>query len=153
MTAAVNRNVDQEIRQRMEAWKQTFQAKDVDGMMAFYASGDTFTAFDIMPPLEFHGGEMWRENWTSFFALWDGSPTIEMYDVRIHASGELAIFRAVAHLQGTTAGHEAEVWSRQTICLRRMDGQWLMIHNHISVPIDFATGHALLSLKPEQPTP
>jgi hypothetical protein len=29
-----------------------------------------------------------------------------------------------------------------------MNGRWLAVHDHISVPVDFDTGKALLDLKP-----
>ena len=37
-------------------------------MMSFYADGDAFSAFDLMPPIEFRGGTGWRDNWVDFFA-------------------------------------------------------------------------------------
>lgn len=63
----------EQIAQVMERWKEAFEAKDVDGMMSFYAAGTEFSAFDLMPPIEFKGGEMWRDNWVAFFGAWSRS--------------------------------------------------------------------------------
>ena len=68
-TAQTDRLVAQ-ITQRMLDWKKAFEAKDVDAVMSFYADGNAFSAFDLMPPIEFRGGDMWRENWVSFFDAW-----------------------------------------------------------------------------------
>lgn len=42
-------SLDEEIRTRMQDWKEAFESKDVDSIMAFYAP-EGFTAFDLMPP-------------------------------------------------------------------------------------------------------
>jgi hypothetical protein len=34
------------------------------------------------------------------------------------------------------------------MCFLRNDGRWLIAHDHASVPLDFASGKALLNLEP-----
>ena len=46
-------------------------------------------------------------------------------------------------------GSEHSAWLRVTICLRRMDGGWLIVHDHCSAPFDPATTRALLDLGPQ----
>ena len=41
-------------------------------------------------------------------------------------------------------GTEVGVWVRATSCLRRQDGEWMIVHEHASVPFDANTGHAVL---------
>jgi ketosteroid isomerase-like protein len=45
---------------------------------------------------------------------------------------------------GTKIGY----WLRWTACFRRIDGAWLIEHDHVSVPTDFATGRSKLDLEP-----
>ena len=45
-------------------------------------------------------------------------------------------------------GNEVGFWVRWTACFRKIDGNWLIVHDHVSVPTDFATGKALLDLEP-----
>jgi hypothetical protein len=33
-------------------------------------------------------------------------------------------------------------------CLKKIDGNWLVVHDQISVPLDFESGKALLNLEP-----
>jgi ketosteroid isomerase-like protein len=40
------------------------------------------------------------------------------------------------------------MWVRATLCLRRIDGKWMIAHEHQSVPFDVETGKASLDLKP-----
>ncbi|WP_380167593.1 nuclear transport factor 2 family protein [Jannaschia sp. R86511] len=140
--------VEQQVLARMAQWRATFEAKDVDGMMTFYADGDAFSAFDLMPPLEFRGGAGWRANWVSFFAAWQGVPHLELTDVEVHGAGDLAVVRAMVRLHGTMSGQATDLWVRQTNVFRHLGGQWLMVHDHVSVPTDFATGRSLTDLSP-----
>jgi ketosteroid isomerase-like protein len=45
-------------------------------------------------------------------------------------------------------GEEFDTWVRLTECYRKHNGHWLAIHDHISVPVDLATGKADFTLKP-----
>ena len=39
-------------------------------------------------------------------------------------------------------------WLRWTACFRRIDGNWLIAHDQVSVPVDPESGRALLNLEP-----
>lgn len=140
--------VEHDVRQRMQDWKAAFEAKDVDAMMAFYADGDAFSAFDLMPPIEFRGGPMWRDGWVAFFTAFEGPLTLEFSGLEVYGSDDLAFARLFIRLVGVMNGHDTDMWVRTTNCFRLLDGRWLMIHDHVSVPLDFATGRALTHLTP-----
>ncbi|MCS7480428.1 YybH family protein [Umezawaea endophytica] len=136
---------------RMDEWKKAFEAKDVDSVMSFYADGDDFSAFDLMPPIEFRGGEMWRENWAGFFAVCEGPLSLEFSNVEVHASHDLGFARLMVRMVGTMNGEGLDMWVRTTNCFRLIDGEWLMIHDHVSMPSDLATGRTLTHLSPTKP--
>ncbi|MGW7353575.1 YybH family protein [Streptomyces sp. NPDC054784] len=140
-----------QVRQRMLDWKDAFEAKDVDRMMPFYVDGEEFSAFDLMPPIEFRGGDVWRENWVGFFAAWQGPLALEFSGLEVIASGELAFARLMVRLVGTLEGEGRDMWVRTTNCFRLVDGEWLMVHDHVSVPLDFASGLSLTHLSPTAP--
>ncbi|WP_424187882.1 YybH family protein [Actinokineospora sp. G85] len=151
MTTTQASRLEQEVLQRMRDWKTSFAAKDVDAMMSFYADGDAFSAFDLMPPIEFRGGDMWRAGWVAFFAAFQGPLSLEFSGMEVHASDELAVARVFVRLVGVLNGQDTDMWVRTTNCFRRIDGRWLMFHDHVSVPLDFATGRSLTHLTPEKP--
>ncbi|MEV7629816.1 nuclear transport factor 2 family protein [Actinoplanes sp. NPDC089786] len=151
MITAQTPGLDQQIRQRMLAWKDAFEAKDVDAMMSFYADGDAFSAFDLMPPIEFRGGTMWRDNWVNFFAVFEGPLRLEFSGLQVQAADQLAVVRVLVRLDGTMDGQVTDMWVRTTNCFRLIGGQWLMFHDHVSMPVDFATGRTLMHLTPEKP--
>jgi ketosteroid isomerase-like protein len=40
------------------------------------------------------------------------------------------------------------MWWRATVCCRKVDGPWMVVHEHASAPFDAETGRASLDLEP-----
>jgi ketosteroid isomerase-like protein len=69
--------------------------------------------------------------------------------LNVTTDGELAFVHSVNHVKTTlTSGHITDVWLRWTACFRRIDGVWLVVHDHVSVPADLEHGRAVLNLTP-----
>ena len=39
-------------------------------------------------------------------------------------------------------------WVRYTAGFRKIDGNWFIAHDQVSVPVDYGSGRALLNLEP-----
>jgi uncharacterized protein (TIGR02246 family) len=142
-------NANAEIQQLFARWAKAFEAKDVNGVMAMYAPGRTFTAYDIVPPLQFKGADAYRRDYADFFALFEGPLHVELRDDHIEAGNDVAIAYGLERLTGKTkAGAPVDMWLRYTEGLKKIDGQWRVVHEQISVPADMETGKAKLDLKP-----
>lgn len=138
-----------EIKDLLARWEKAFKAKDTDGVMAVYAPGDLVVAYDIVPPLQCVGRDAYRKNYADFFAGYEGPMEFELRDLHIVAGSDVAFLHCVERIGGTLkGGQKSEMWVRATTGLRKIKGQWLFVHDHISVPVDFASGSALLNLKP-----
>jgi PhnB protein len=48
----------------------------------------------------------------------------------------------------TTGGEQTELWFRQTMCLRKVGGEWRIAHEHDSVPFSMDDGLAAIDLEP-----
>ena len=138
-----------EVRQLLDRWGKAFRAKDINGVMAVYAPGTAVVAFDVIPPLERVGSESYRKNYEDFFAMYEGPLDYEFRDLRIVAGHDVAFIHCLERLSGTLkGGQKSDLWLRVTSGLRKMNGRWFIIHDHISAPVDFETGKAALDLKP-----
>lgn len=42
---------------------------------------------------------------------------------------------------------------RVTACYRRIEGRWLAVHEHVSIPFDPMTGRAVMIPDPDAPLP
>lgn len=139
----------QAINQLFANWQKAFEAKDVDGVMAMYASGDAVTAYDIVPPLQYKGADAYRKDYAEFFAQFDGPLHVEIRDMHVEVGGDVALAYGLERISGKLkSGKPADIWLRYTAGLKKIDGQWRDIHDHVSVPADIDTGKAMLDLKP-----
>ena len=139
---------EDEIRKQRELWKQAFEAGDVERIMSFYAPGTQTCAFDILPPLQFDSWEKYKNEWLRFLKLFDTPPKVAVEDAQITCSEEVAFIHALVHLAGTKGSEPFAVWIRATNGLRKIDGRWLVVHDHVSVPVDITTAQAAMDLKP-----
>jgi ketosteroid isomerase-like protein len=135
------------IRQRVEDAVEALNAKDIDGVMSLYAPN--LVSFDIVPPLRYVGADNKRRAWQEAFDAYTGPFAYEVQDLNVTTHGELAFVHSLNHVNATLAsGHVTDLWLRWTACFRRIDGVWLVVHDHVSVPADLEHGHAVLNLTP-----
>ena len=136
-----------QIRQLTDDWAEAVRAKDVNALMANYAPD--VLSFDLVAPLQHTGAATARKQAEQWLATYQGPIGCEMRDLSITASDEVAFSHCLNHITGTrTNGEKVDMWLRATICYRKIDGKWLVTHEHISVPIDMQTGKGALDLKP-----
>ena len=135
------------IRQRIEELAKALRAKDIDGVMSIFAPD--LVSFDIVPPLRYVGADNKRRAWQEAFAIYTGPFDYELHELNVTTDGELAFVHSLNHVTATLAsGHVTDMWLRWTACLRRIDGDWLVVHDHVSVPADLEHGQAALNLTP-----
>lgn len=91
-----------------------------------------------------------QENWKEWFATWQGQIGYEIRNLSITVDEDVAFRHSLNRISGTrTSGEEANVWVRRTACYRKIDGKWLITHEHVSVPFYMdGSDRAALDLKP-----
>lgn len=142
---------DAGIREVIDACAEALRAKDIDALMAHYAP-DVVT-FDIMPPLQSSGAEAYRKNFEAWFTSVQGRIDYEMHDLRIAVSDDVAFCRYLGHVRctrtkGGSSGYWADYWVRVTAGCQKRNGRWMIVHEHISVPLDMKTMQAATGLRP-----
>jgi uncharacterized protein (TIGR02246 family) len=138
-----------EIRALYDRWAKVFEAHDIEGIMALYAPGDAVIVYDVAPPLQYRGKEAYRKDYVEFLAQYDGPIHVEIRDARVLSSGDVGFIHALERLSGKLKnGQQSDMWLRATSGVRKINGKWLIVHDHISVPTDFDNGKAMLDLKP-----
>jgi ketosteroid isomerase-like protein len=106
-------------------------------------------AFDIVPPLSDTGADSYRKTWEETFKCFDGPIGIEMRDLNIVTGDNVAFSYKLLHINTAMAnGQKVDFWERMTFCFVKTNEKWLIMHEHVSVPADLATGKAALTLKP-----
>jgi len=142
-------NDEAEIRQLQDQWTKAFRMKDINGIMSVYETGNNLIAYDIVAPLQYAGFDAYKKDYEDFLDQFQSALDVEMRNVSIIAGDTVAFSRGLERISGTLKGGEKfDSWIRFTQCYRKTHGRWLAVHDHISVPVDFASGKALLDLKP-----
>jgi ketosteroid isomerase-like protein len=138
------------IRERIEDLVKALNAKDTESVMSLFAPN--LVSFDIAPhfaALRYVGADNKRRAWQEAFAAFPGPINYEVHDLNVTTHGELAFVHSLNHVNLTLAsGHITDLWLRWTACFRRIDGVWLVVHDHVSVPADLEHGRAVLNLTP-----
>jgi ketosteroid isomerase-like protein len=129
------------IRVVMDRFVAAFNSGDIDAIMANYVPGESFIIFDVVPRDNYRGADVYREAWREMFSRFEGRPQISIAKAGITVDGDVAFSHCFMHVTGTDKqGHQVDRWVRVTDGFRKIDGKWLIALEHISVPVDFATG-------------
>jgi uncharacterized protein (TIGR02246 family) len=137
-----------QIQQLIDNWVQALRAKDVNGVISHYAPD--VLVFDLAPPLQYKGANAYRANWEAWFPTFRGPIGYDIRDLSIAASDDIAFCHSFNRITGTrTDGEKTDVWVRATVCCRKIDGRWKIVHEHQSVPFYMDGSYrAALDLKP-----
>jgi len=136
-----------DIRRRIDTLASALRAMDLEAVMSMCASD--MVSFDIGPPLRYVGAETKRKHWVEAFAMYQPPLGYEIREFTITVGDDVALGHSLNHVSGTLKnGHRSDLWLRWTAGFRKIDGNWLIAHDHVSVPVDLASGRALLDLVP-----
>ena len=142
-----NENSDAAIRQIIEARANAARTGDVDAIMANVS--DDVMVFDVVDPLRHLGKQSSRERAAKWVGSYEGPIGLEIRDLQVYVDGDVAFSHALSHVTGTLKTMaEVDMWFRTTFGLRRIDGRWLIVHDHGSVPFDPKSGKVSLALNP-----
>ncbi|HEY6901716.1 MAG TPA: nuclear transport factor 2 family protein [Puia sp.] len=126
----------------------SFNSGDVDAIMKNYVADSSLIVFDVVPRKQYRGADAYREDWIEFFTHFSGRPKIEISDLGITVDGNAGFGHSFQHITGTDRrGRPVDRWVRVTDGYRKVEGKWLIAMEHISVPVDLATGKASFNLQ------
>ena len=122
-------------------------AKDVDAIMRVY--GPDVFVYDVVPPRQYAGAAAYRKDWEGFMGGFKGPVKFEVSDLAVEIAGPVAWSHSIQRAVGTDpSGQPSDVTVRVTDVYRKTAGGWRIVQEHVSVPVDLATGKADLQSKP-----
>ncbi len=123
------------------------RAKDVQRILTNH--DPSIQLFDVVDPLVYSGLESVKERIDEWLSLYEGPVDVDISDLQIDASGEVAFGHYLYRVSGTLKdANKVDMWVRATGCYRKKGSMWMLVHEHQSVPFDPETGKASLDLKP-----
>ena len=121
------------LRQLIADWSAAARRRDYDGILARHARN--ILMFDVPPPFQSEGLDAYRKTWDLFFSTMADPPTFDFSDVRLTVGSDVAFATARGRcLYRTKVGRVEDLDFRLTMCFQKLDGEWLVVHEHHSVP-------------------
>jgi len=124
-----------------------FNDKDVDALMAAYAPGKSLFVYDVFgPPGTYLSWDAYRNAFEHFFAAVHGPLHYTMSALDVEASGDVGYSHSLQHVSGVLAkdGKPFDYTVRVTDVYRKINGKWLIVQEHVSLPLDRRTFAPLL---------
>lgn len=148
MTTTNSKEFDEvRIRGIMEDRVKAVRDKDLSQLLVNYAS--EVLSFDAINQLQLIGSDAIRKRAEEWFSLYKGEIGCEIRELTVTTGDDAAFCHSLNRISGTTTdGKQVDMWVRSTVCFCKINGKWLVIHEHTSVPFDVESGKVLLDLKP-----
>ena len=125
------------------------KAKDLDAIMKVYVPDQSLFVFDVEPPRQYVGAAAYRKDWQAFLDSFNGPIIFELTDLDITTDDNLAYSHSIQRVAGTDKqGKKLDLTVRVTDVYKKINSNWLVIHEHVSVPVDLHTGKPDLTSKP-----
>jgi ketosteroid isomerase-like protein len=135
------------VKQLIDAIVDGVGAKDLERIKQAYSAD--VVSFDVEPPLQHVGIDAKLKNWGRVFTVFD-DVNYEVRDLRLTVGDDVAFGHGFGRLSGnlnsgvTTSG----MWVRATFCFQKLDGNWVIAHDQVSVPLDIVSGQGVIDLEP-----
>jgi len=122
MTYASNESA---VHARIESWTKAIRGGDLEGVLAHHT--DDVVMFDAPPPVQLKGMAEYKKAWELFFEYSPGGEgSFDLSELIIVASDTVAYCHALVDVAGNDI--------RLTMGFRKVDGVWLIAHEHHSAP-------------------
>jgi uncharacterized protein (TIGR02246 family) len=116
-------------------WARAVRAKDLKGILANHSP--QILMFDLPGPLQSKGIDAYKETWDLFFSWADDPVVFDFNEMEIVAGSDVAYVTALMRCSGTERdGKRIKLDFRLTVGLRKMDGRWVITHEHHSLPAE-----------------
>jgi uncharacterized protein (TIGR02246 family) len=121
------------IRELVENWAAAVRAKDLDGILANHSAD--ILMFDVPMPLASKGIDAYRKTWDLFFSWADDPVVFAINEMDVTAGDDVAYVTALMRCSGTEkSGEKIKLDFRLTMGLSKLDGKWVVMHEHHSIP-------------------
>jgi uncharacterized protein (TIGR02246 family) len=133
------------IESLFDTYKNAVFQRDLEAFCSIF--DEEVRIFDMWQQWSYEGLPAWREMAKDWFASLGADRDVITFDkVSTHTDGELAVATAFVRFTAVSAeGKELRyLEERLTWIVRRKEGNWKIIHQHTSAPIDPKTMKVIL---------
>ncbi|WP_028659834.1 YybH family protein [Nocardioides insulae] len=128
-------NSDQDVRLVHDAFGEGTRAADLDALMAHIA--EEVVSYEQVPPMEYVGVDAVRAVCATGLEAAPHGVDLDTPDLTVRMGGDLAVSWGIDRVRiSQEDGSVKEVYNRGTRVFARRDGRWLVVHQHLSLPLE-----------------
>src|ERR1700761_4919665 len=123
-----------QIRQLVENWAKAVRERDMEGILAHHHSD--IIMFDVPAPFQSVGIDAYQKTWDIFYK-YTKPGVFDIRQLAVVADENVAFCIATMKCADKTGGGDYEPLDfRLTIGLEKKNGQWVIVHEHHSIPAE-----------------
>jgi ketosteroid isomerase-like protein len=121
-----------QVRQLIEKWAQAVRKKDMGAVLARHS--DDIVMYDVPKPFQSVGIEAYRKTWELFFA--NTKPGVfDIQELHVVSDENVSFcFAVMSCADRSDTGDFVALDFRLTVGLKKVKGQWTIVHEHHSIP-------------------
>jgi uncharacterized protein (TIGR02246 family) len=121
------------IRDLLTTWAAAVRAQNLEAVLAHHAAD--ISMFDVPAPLESRGIRAYEDTWALFYSAQPEPVAFDFKRLDVVAGADVGFAYALMQCAELDAsGRRVPLDFRLTVGLRKIDGQWTIVHEHHSVP-------------------
>jgi ketosteroid isomerase-like protein len=121
------------IQALIERWAKAVREGDRSAIRADHDS--KVLMFDVPSPLLSRGLDAYMATWEKFFSWSEKPVAFGFHDLEITAGSDVGFATAIGECSGVSPNGQREALEfRLTMCFRKIDGSWCVVHEHHSLP-------------------
>jgi len=124
---------DAEVRAVLEEWAAATRLSRTDEILKHHSTN--LVIFDVLPPMKYESADSYRRSWEEWEPDTRGEAVFNFENLTITAVSDLAFAHSFIRCGGTFPdGRKFQDLVHATFCLRKVDGSWMVEHQHVSKP-------------------
>jgi ketosteroid isomerase-like protein len=126
---------DTEVRTVLKEWAEATRQSRRDDILKHHS--ENLVIFDVLPPMKYESAESYRRSWDQWQPDTQGEAEFALENLTITTGNDIAFAHSFIRCGGTLPdGRTFQDLVRATFCLRRVDGSWVVEHQHVSKPYE-----------------
>lgn len=121
-----------DIRELILGWAKAVRNEDFSGIRAHH--DPDILMFDVPPPFQSRGLDSYMATWDIFYPSQARPITFDFKQIEITAGADVAFATAIGHCRYIERSVAIDLKFRLTMGLRKKNGDWVIVHEHHSVP-------------------
>jgi ketosteroid isomerase-like protein len=130
-----NESAERHIKALLEDWADAVRRHDLPAILAHHARD--IVMFDLPPPLQCRGIEAYEKTWDLLFRYHKPGTAFDFRELAVTAGADVAFAVAIMWCgpdsSSTPIDNDGFLF-RLTLGLRKVDGEWRIVHEHHSLP-------------------